>query len=114
MQYRPGKPNPFEATAPGHNHLGSFATAREAALAVAKHAKGEPVREAEEEQYEGYALRLSEKNSTGYKHVQRKSEMQVNPYRAVAPGGTDLGYFPTAREAALAVAKHAAGEAEEA
>ncbi len=36
---------------------------------------------------------------------------KINPYAArAAPGDKHLGYFPTARDAAVALAKHAKGE----
>ena len=67
------------------------------------------------EDYKGYALKLSQNNGTGYAGVARQKKSQVNPFQAFALGakGKYLGSFPTAREAALAVAKHAAGEAVE-
>ena len=52
-------------------------------------------REEEYQVYEGYALKLSQKNDTGYAGVARQKKSQVNPFQAFALGakGKYLGSF---------------------
>eukprot|EP00964_Phaeocystis_antarctica_P100052 scaffold65766_cov51-Phaeocystis_antarctica.AAC.2 len=127
--YRAGKPKPFQAQLRDSGkmvHLGSFATAEEAALCVARSPEGqvaaqralaEPVPLTSEEarqqaQTEGLTLRVAE-NRTGYigvSHLPGRSK----PFQAqVSRAGkkVSLGYFAAAEEAALCVARSPEGQA---
>jgi hypothetical protein len=95
----------------GDTCIGSgFATAKEAAVALAKYkATGERARAPAPapdvyEEYEGHQLLISSTNTSGYSGV-RKSH---NNFRACV-GGTSIGSgFATAKEAAVALAKYKA------
>ena len=118
----PGKPKPYMARVRRGGKevsLGSFATAEEAALCVARSPEGQaaaeraaaaPVPLTSEEarqqaQAEGLTLVVA---STGYFGVSLKPSQPLKPYEAqVRRGGkmAHLGYFVTAEEAALCVAR---------
>jgi len=108
--------------------LGKFATAEEAALAVARTPEAQaavaasmaaaavpsapPPMTAEEAlrqaEAEGLTLLLSESSSTSYKGVVFTNWMKTRPYQAkLSRGGKQLtlGFFATAEEAALAYAR---------
>ena len=109
-------------------HLGTFATAEEAALC---HARTPEVQEAaaappapqpltaeeavRQAEAEGLTLRRSESSSTGYKGVAFKGSGNLaKPYKAeVRRGGkkVNLGCFVTAEEAALCYARTPEGQA---
>ena len=104
-------------------HLGSFATAEEAALCVARSPEGQaaaakrPALTSEEArqqaQAEGLTL-LVAKNKTGYFRVSLDQPGRPKPYQVrVKRGGktAHLGYFATAEEAALCVARSPEGQA---
>jgi len=107
-----------------HATLGSFATAEEAALHVARSPEGravaaepppltaeEALRQAEAEGLT--LLRSVSGGSTGYKGVSFDSSRKTRPYRAEAQRGGKvfLGLFATAQEAALVVARASAAQA---
>ena len=103
--------NVFRA-ATGKARLGTFKTAVEAAVAVARRRQEEEeegVDELEEEEEEeelvteaeGLKLRLSGKSRTGYRHVIDEGSR----FRAKATGKFQLGSYVTAVEAATAVAR---------
>jgi hypothetical protein len=123
---KPGQPKPYQArvTRGGMKvHLGSFATADEAALCVARSPEGRAVaaeRAAvltsegarQQAQAEKLTLLVAE-NTTGYFGVYLKPRLS-KPYEAqVQRGGKSvhLGYFATAEEAALCVARSPEGRA---
>jgi len=110
--------------------LGYFATAEEAALCYARSPEAQAAvaaaaappapspMTAEEAlrlaELEGLTLMQSESSSTGYKGVRFNNSMKTKPYHAhVRLGGktATLGYFATAEEAALVVARDAAAQA---
>ena len=124
---RPGGPKLYEGRVSRGGeqvYLGSFATAEEAALCVARSPEGQEAAGAEVElqlpwtreealnqaQQAGLTLRTSSKNKTGYLGVFSKGEPSghwARPYVAqVSIGGksTYLGSFATAEEAAFLVA----------
>ena len=100
-------------------HIGVYDTAVEAAVAYAKHAAGEEVVrpvpaaavEVEVKEAEGYQLFLSTRsdNKTGYKGV-HEHDGRFQARRSVGDKMVHIGYYDTAVEAAVAYAKHAAGE----
>ena len=113
----PGKPKPYKAQVSrgGKNvHLGSFATAEEAALCGARSREGKIAAAAapltseearQQAQAEGLTLRVGE-SKTGYYGVAHRPG-RPKPYQAeVKRGGktVHLGCFATAEEAALCVA----------
>jgi len=124
--FKSGRPKPYEAQATRGGkgvHLGSFATAEEAALAHARTPEAQaavaaaaappepPPMTAEEALRqagaEGLTLLRSESSSTGYKSVSVKSS-RLKPYQAQlrrAGKQVVLGYFATAEEAALCYAR---------
>ena len=126
---RPGKPKPYKARVwrGGEQvYLGSFATAEEAALCVARSPEGQAVaaeraaaaapltsEEARQQaQTEKLTLLVAE-NRTGYSCVYFKPG-KPTPYQAqVTRGGRKvyLGSFATAEEAALCVARSPEGRA---
>ena len=118
--HRQCKAKPFQANPcrnGKHEHLGHFATAEEAALAVARWWGPEGIAAilatpmtAEEAlaaaEAEGLSL-LRAENTTGYLNVSR-ADNYIHPYRAHFTHKmrkVDLGRFSTAEEAALAVAR---------
>ena len=125
----PGKPKPYEARVwrGGTSvHLGSFATAEEAALCIARSREGQeaakrpaaapPLTSEETRQQaraEGLTLLVAD-NTTGYFGVYLTHPGQSKPYQAqVRRGGTmvHLGFFATAEEAALCIARTPEGQA---
>ena len=106
--------------------LGSFVTAEEAALCVARSPEGQVAAERaataqpltseearQQAQAEGLTLRVAE-NTTGYFGVHLSKPGQPKPYMAqVWRGGktVSLGCFATAEEAALCVARSPEGQA---
>ena len=125
----PGKPKPYQAQVSRGGkdvHLGSFATAEEAALCVARSPEGQvaaqkaaaamPLTSEEarhQAQAEGLTLRVAD-NKTGYFGVYLDSPSKPKPYQAqVWRGGkkVQLGSFATAEEAALRVARSPEGQA---
>jgi len=107
-------------------HLGCFATAEEAALCIARSPEGQaaakraaappPLTSGEARQQaeaEGLAL-LKSGNKAGYFGVYLDKSCKPKPYKAeVSRGGNNvhLGYFATAEEAALCVARSPEGRA---
>ena len=128
VHHQPGKSKPYEArvTRGGKNvHLGSFATAEEAALCVARSPEGQeaaqraaaaPPLTSEEARQQAEAERLTllvAENKTGYFGVKLDRPGRSKPYRAqVWCGGkqVSLGCFATAEEAALCVARSPEGK----
>merc|ERR1740139_1031710 len=124
----PGTPKPYQARV-SHGgkmvHLGSFATAEEAALCVARTPEGRaaakraavaaPLTSEEalqQAQAEGLVLHVAE-NWTGYFGVNLKNPGTPKPYKAhVWRGGKDvyLGSFASSEEAALCVARSPEGQ----
>ena len=128
VHHKPGRAKPYEAQVRRGGkmvYLGYFATAEEAALYVARTPEGQaaamqaaappPLTSEEAEQQaeaEGLTLRVAE-NKAGYFGVYHRPG-QPKPYQAqVRRGGKDehLGYFATAEEAALCVARSPEGRA---
>eukprot|EP00964_Phaeocystis_antarctica_P103601 scaffold68862_cov65-Phaeocystis_antarctica.AAC.1 len=124
---KPGKPKPYQAQVRCGGkrvHLGYFATARKAAVGIARSPEGQAIaaeraaaavqltsEEARQQaEAEGLTLRVAE-SKTGYFGVAHRPH-NSKPYQArVNTGGKDvsLGYFATAEEAALCVARSPAG-----
>ena len=110
-------------------HLGYFATAEEAALSIARWQAAAPEAERavatvpltseearQQAQAEGLTLRVadSKKSKTGYYGVYPSTDCKLKPYKtAVRRNGKlkDLGYFATAEEAALCIARSPEGQA---
>eukprot|EP00964_Phaeocystis_antarctica_P030850 scaffold17456_cov51-Phaeocystis_antarctica.AAC.1 len=105
-------------------YLGSFATAEEAALHVARSPEGQAAAQraaaaltSEEARQQAQAQGLTlivAKNTTGYFGVHMKNPGQPKPYQTqVRRGGkkVSLGCFATAEEAALCVARSPEGQA---
>ena len=106
--------------------LGSFATAEQAALYIARSPEGQEAVERaaaappltgeearQQAQAEGLTLRVAE-NKAGYSGVSLVPRSNSNPYQArVKRGGKDvsLGRFATAEEAALCVSRSPEGRA---
>ena len=125
----PSKPKPYQAQVRrGGNKvsLGSFATAEEAALCVARSPEGQeaakkaaapPPLTSEEarQQAEAEGLTLFKAdNKTGYFGVSLTYPSKPKPYQArVRRGGkmVSLGHFATAEEAALCIARSPEGQA---
>ena len=123
---KPGQAKPFQARVQRSSEtvsLGLFATAEEAALCVARSPEGQaaaakrPALTSEEArqqaQAEGLTLRVA-KNKTGYFRVSLDQPGRPKPYQVrVKRGGktAHLGYFATAEEAALCVARSPEGQA---
>ena len=125
---RPGKPKPYLARVYRGGKdvsLGTFATAEEAALCVARSPEGQeaakkaaaaPPLTSEEARQQAQAERLTllkADNSTGYFGVCLTNPGKPKPYQAqVWRGGKDvhLGYFATAEEAALCIARSPEGK----
>jgi myo-inositol-hexaphosphate 3-phosphohydrolase len=124
-----GKPKPYQARMRRGGkqvYLGSFATAEEAALCVARTPEGQaaakrataapPLTSEEARQQaeaEGLTLLMAD-NETGYFRVHVDQRAKTKPYQArVSRGGkvVSLGYFATAEEAALCVARTPEGRA---
>jgi hypothetical protein len=128
---KPGQPKPYQAkvTRGGKTvFLGSFATAEEAALCVVRSPEGQAAaaeraaaavpltsEEARQQaQAEKLTLLVVAENKTGYFGVNLIRPGQPKPYQArVRRGGkrASLGYFATAEEAALCVARSPEGRA---
>ena len=129
----PGKLKPYQVKASRGGkqvNLGTFATAEEAALCFARSPEGQAAAQRaatavpltseearQQAQAEGLTLRVAD-NKAGYFGVHLDSRpRQSKPYQArVWRGGKDvhLGYFATAEEAALCVARSPEGQNEEA
>ena len=127
---KPGQPKPYEARVKRGGkqvYLGSFATAEEAALSVARSPEGQAAAEKaaaaptpltgeearQQAQAEGLMLRVAD-SKTGYLRVYLTNPGQPKPYQArVKRGGkvVHLGGFVTAEEAALCVARSPEGQA---
>ena len=128
--HKPGQPKPYQARVWRGGkpvYLGSFATAEEAALCVARSPEGQaeaakkaaappPLTSEEARQQaeaEGLTL-LKAKNKTGYFGAYLNKPVQSKPYQAkVRRGGKEvhLGRFATAEETALCVARSPEGRA---
>ena len=126
---KPGQPKPYQAQVRRGGQrvgLGSFATAEEAALCVARSPEGraaaaERAAEAppltseearQQAQAEGLTLRVSE-SKTGYFGVYLINPGQPKPYQAQVRRGSNqvhLGSFATAEEAALCIARSPEGQ----
>jgi len=127
---KPGNSKPYQAEVSRSGtmvHLGSFATAEEAALCIARSPEGqeaakraaapppltgEEVRQ--QAQAEGLTLLKADNNKSGYFGVSISSPGYPKPYDArVKRGGKSvhLGSFATAEEAALCIAKTPEGQA---
>ena len=97
-------PHPYAVKCLGKS-LGSFKTAIEAAVAYAKHA-GEAPETTVPRKSQGYQLLLNPKSATGYQRVHYKPHCsRCRPFQASDINGKHIGSFPTAEEAAVAVAK---------
>jgi hypothetical protein len=125
---KPGRPKPYKAQVRRgvkNVHLGSFATAEEAALCLARTPEGRAVaagraaapltrEEAlQQAQAEKLTLLVAE-NKTGYLGVYLNLPGKLKPYQTqVRRGGKmmHLGYFSTAEEAALCIARSPEGRA---
>jgi hypothetical protein len=126
---KPGQPKPYQAQVTrggNHVHLGMFATAEEAALCIARSPEGRaaaaeraaaaPALTSEEARQQAQAEKLTllvAKNTTSYLGVSLRPGLS-KPYRARVRGGGKLvflGYFATAEEAALCVARSPEGRA---
>jgi len=131
VRQHPGRPKPYEARVKRGDkmvHLGSFVTAEEAALCVARSPEGQAAEEKvaaaapltseevrQQAQAGGLTLRVAD-NSTGYFGVchDQRSKSKLRPYEAqVTHGGkkVHLGRFATAEEAALSIARSPEGQA---
>jgi hypothetical protein len=125
----PGRPKPYQAQVRRGGklvHLGIFATAEEAALHVARSPEGRAVAAeraaaaapptSEEVRLQAQAEKLTllvAENTTGYFGVYLKPGLS-KPYQAQVQRGDKkvyLGYFATAEEAALCVARSPEGQA---
>ena len=132
VHHKPGRPKPYQAQVKRGGKkvsLGSFATAEEAALCVARSPEPEEraaagraaapplTREevAQQAQAEGLTLRRVTGNKTGYFGVNfNQSRKLPKPYTVqVSCGGKQvyLGSFATVEEAALCVARSPEGQA---
>ena len=127
VSLHPGQSKPYQANVwrGGNNvHLGSFATAEEAALCIARSPEGQAAAKKaamtpltkdealEQARAEGLELRVTG-NKTGYYGVYHKPG-HPRPYHARVKRGSKkvyLGYFVTAEEAALCVARSPEGQA---
>eukprot|EP00964_Phaeocystis_antarctica_P041869 scaffold23973_cov45-Phaeocystis_antarctica.AAC.2 len=127
---KPGKAKPYKAQVRRGGeqvYLGSFATAEEAALCIARTPEGRAAVAAQkaaaeappltseearqQAQAEGLTL-LRADNTTGYLGVRHECKSKTNPYRTqVWRGGKKLylGCFATAEEAALCIARSPEG-----
>ena len=128
-----GQPRPYQAQVRHGGksvHLGSFATAEEAALCVARSSEGQAAaakraaaappltsdeaRQQAQAQAEGLTLRVAD-NKAGYFGVNLHRPGKLNkPYQArVSRDGkvVNLGSFATAEEAALCIARSPEGQA---
>ena len=130
VAHQPGKPKPYQARVSRgckQVHLGMFFTAEEAALCVARSPEGQAVaaeraaaavpltsEEARQQaQAEGLTLRVTE-SKTGYSCVSLSNPGRPKPFEAVVRRdgkNVSLGYFATAQEAALSVARSPEGRA---
>ena len=130
VAHQPGRPKPYQARVwrDGTNvHLGTFATAEEAALCVARSPEGQTAPAAraaaaapltseearQQAQVEGLTLHPAE-NKVGYFGVSLSKPGRPKPYTArIKCGGklVHLGSFATAEEAALCVARSPEGQA---
>ena len=129
VTHQPGRPKPYQAQVRRggeHVYLGSFVTAEEAALCVARTPEGQAAAEKaaaappltseearQQAQAEGLTL-LVAKNKTGYFGVNLDKRTKANPYEVrMRRGGkkVSLGCFATAEEAALHVARSPEGQA---
>ena len=130
VHHQTGRPKPYQAQVKRGGkgvYLGNFATAEEAALCVARSPEGQALvaeraavappltsEEARQQaQAEGLTLRVSE-NKTGYLGVHHHAGGRFKPYRAQVKRDrkdVGLGYFATAEEAALYVARSPEGQA---
>jgi predicted DNA-binding WGR domain protein len=127
---KPGHPKPYQAQVwrGGEQvYLGSFATAEEAALCVARSPEGRAAaaeraaaapaltsEEARQQAQEEKLTLLVAENKTGYFGVNLDNPSKPKPYQArVRRGGkmVYLGMFATAEEAALCVARSPEGRA---
>ena len=129
LNSRPGQPKPYQAQVRRGGtmvSLGCFATAEEAALCVARTPEGQAAAEraaaaaplsSEEARQQAQAEKLPllvAENKAGYFGVALVKPGQRKPYQArVWRGGKDvhLGFFATAEEAALCVARSPEGQA---
>jgi len=126
---KPGKPKPYRARVWRGGKkvsLGSFATAEEAALCIARSPEGQAAAEhvaapplltseeaRQQAQAEGLTLLKADNNKTGYFGVCLNKPGQHKPYEAkVTHGGkqVSLGSFATAEEAALCIARSPEGQ----
>eukprot|EP00964_Phaeocystis_antarctica_P049778 scaffold28833_cov54-Phaeocystis_antarctica.AAC.2 len=129
VTHQPGQPKPYQARLWRSDklvHLGSFVTAEEAALCVARTPEGQAAAEKaaaavpltseearQQAQAEGLTLRVAG-NKAGYFGVCLNKSSKSKPFTAqVRRGGKQvhLGRFTTAEEAALCVARSPEGQA---
>ena len=129
VAHQPGRPKPYQAQVKRSGkevYMGTFATAEEAALCVARSPEGRAAaaeraaaaaapmtseQARQQAQAEGLKLRVAE-TKTGYFAVHLDSRRN-KPYQAqVKRGGkyVHLGYFVTAEEASLCVARSPEGQ----
>ena len=129
VAHRPGRPKPYQAGVKRGGksvHLGYFATAKEAALCVARSSEGQAAAErpaaaapltSDEARQQAQAEKLTlvvAENQAGYFGVSLDQPGRPKPYQVrVNRGGkrVGLGYFATAEEAALCVARSPEGQA---
>jgi hypothetical protein len=128
---KPGHPKPYQVRVwrgGKHAYLGTFATAEEAALCVARSPEGQAeaakraaaaaplTSEVARQQAQAEKLTLLvAKGKTGYFGVHLGKPGRPKPYQAqVSRGGkkVPLGHFATAEEAALCVARSPEGQVE--
>ena len=123
---KPGQPKPYQARVVRGGkkvHLGSFATAEEAALCIARSSEGKaaakraaaagPLTSEEARQQaeaEGLTL-LKADNKAGYYSVHLAYPGRPKLYQVRVSRGGHLGMFATAEEAALCVARSPEGQA---
>ena len=130
VHHQTGRPKPYQAQVKRGGkdvYLGRFITAEEAALCVARSPEGQALAAeraaeaapltSEEARQQAQAEKLTllvADNSTGYFGVHLSNPGRAKPYRAeVSRGGktVTLGYFATAEQAALCVARSPEGQA---
>jgi hypothetical protein len=122
---KPGQPKPYQAKVWGPKlvHLGSFATAEEASLCIARSPEGQaaaavpPPMTGDEARQQALAEELTMRtsnNKTGFFGVYLVKPGQPKPYQAKVKRGpklVHLGSFATAEEASLCIARSPEGQA---
>ena len=129
VNHQPGRPKPYQAQVNRGGKsvcLGSFATAEEAALCIARSPEGQeaakraaaaPPLTSEEARQQAQAEELTlavAESETGYYGVRLANPGRLKPYQArMSFSGrmVHLGFFATAEEAALCIARSPEGQA---